>query len=255
MDLRVLGCHGGETPKHRTSAFLLDDTVRLDAGSLAAGLDIAGQCRLEACIISHAHMDHVRDLAMIADNRCQNACKPLLIVGTKTTLRILKKHFFNGLLWPNFALLPTPAAPTIQYLEIRPEQPINVVGRLVTAVAVDHTIDTTGFLVEKDGTTIAYSGDTGPTERLWQCLNEVSNLHALLMEVSYPDDQQQIATLSGHHTPRTLSADLKKLHAPKDLPTLLYHIKPTFQAPVERECAKLKGLNLNVLGLGDHFVL
>ena len=27
MDLRVLGCHGGETPNHRTSAFLLDDTL------------------------------------------------------------------------------------------------------------------------------------------------------------------------------------------------------------------------------------
>jgi 3',5'-cyclic-nucleotide phosphodiesterase len=41
----------------------------------------------------------------------------------------------------------------------------------------------------------------------------------------------------------------------KELPTLLYHIKPSFQAVVERECARLKGLNLTVCALGDHFIL
>ncbi len=255
MDLRVIGCHGGETPKHRTSAFLLDDDVALDAGSLAAGLDLAGQCRLKACLISHAHMDHVRDLAMVTDNRCQSDCEPLVVAGTKTTIRILKKHFFNGLLWPDFSALPSPEAPTIRYLELHPEQPTEVAGRLVTAVPVHHTIDTCALLVERAGTTIAYSGDTGPTDRLWQCLNAVSNLHALLVEVSYPNEQQKLATLSGHHTPRTLAADLQKLRNARDLPTLLYHIKPTFQSEVERECAKLRGFNLTVLGLEDHFVL
>ena len=37
MDLRVIGCHGGETPRHRTSAFILDDRVAIDAGSLTSG--------------------------------------------------------------------------------------------------------------------------------------------------------------------------------------------------------------------------
>jgi 3',5'-cyclic-nucleotide phosphodiesterase len=73
--------------------------------------------------------------------------------------------------------------------------------------------------------------------------------------VSFPNREQRLATVSGHHTPRTLAADLKKYRAPKDLPTMLYHIKPVFQAEVERECAKLRGLNLQVLRLQDHFVL
>jgi 3',5'-cyclic-nucleotide phosphodiesterase len=75
------------------------------------------------------------------------------------------------------------------------------------------------------------------------------------MEVSYPDREQKLATVSGHHTPRTLGAEMKKYRAPKDLPTLLYHIKPTFQSVVERECASLKGVNLSVCRIGDHFVL
>ena len=81
------------------------------------------------------------------------------------------------------------------------------------------------------------------------------NLKALLMEVSFPNRQQRLATGSGHHTPRTLEKDLQKFGDPRDLPTLLYHIKPVFQSEVEQECARLKKVNLTVLGLGDQFVL
>jgi 3',5'-cyclic-nucleotide phosphodiesterase len=69
MELRVIGCHGGETPRHRTSAFVLDERLAIDAGSLTSGLDLKAQFRLDACIVSHAHLDHIRDLATIADNR------------------------------------------------------------------------------------------------------------------------------------------------------------------------------------------
>ena len=63
--------------------------------------------------------------------------------------------------------------------------------------------------------------------------------------------------MSGHHTPADARAGPREVPRParKDLPTLLYHIKPVFQAEVERECARLKGLNLDGLQLGDHFVL
>jgi 3',5'-cyclic-nucleotide phosphodiesterase len=50
---------------------------------------------------------------------------------------------------------------------------------------------------------------------------------------------------------------MKKLgdKAARELPTLLYHIKPSFQAVVEKQCAKLKGVNLSICALGDHFIL
>ena len=255
MDLRVIGCHGGETPRHRTSAFVIDDVLTLDAGSLTSGLELEAQCELKACLVSHAPLDHVRDLATLADNRCQNGCDPLVIAATRGTLRTLKKHFFNDLLWPDFSVLPSVEKPTIRYLELGAEKPTAIANHIVRAVMVDHTVECCAFIVEAKDGAIAYSGDTGPTQRLWQLLNEVSDLRALSMEVSHPNGRQKLATISGHHTPRTLGAELKKYRAPKELPTLLYHIKPTFQAEVERECASLKGLNLGVCQIGDHFVL
>ena len=99
-------------------------------------------------------------------------------------------------------------------------------------------------------------GADGPAiYNVWQVLNGEPALKALLMEVSFPNREQGLATVSGHHTPRSLAQDLAKYRAAADLPTLLYHIKPVFQSEVERECAALHGLNLEVCQIGDQFVL
>jgi 3',5'-cyclic-nucleotide phosphodiesterase len=255
VELRVIGCHGGETPRHRTCAFLVGEKLAIDAGSLTSGLVLADQAKLEACLVSHAHLDHVRDLATIADNRCQMGTPPLVIAGIRETIQTLRKHFFNNKLWPDFAAIPTPEHPTIRYLELKPDKVTEVAGHRVRPVLVDHTIEAAAFVVSNASGSIGYSGDTGPTDKLWHVLNEVDDLKALLMEVSFPNREQKLATVSGHHTPRTLATELKKHRAPKDLPTLLYHIKPYFQTEVEKECAALKGVNLQVLQLKDHFVL
>jgi 3',5'-cyclic-nucleotide phosphodiesterase len=234
---------------------VLDEVLAVDAGSLTSGLEVRDQARLQACLVSHAHLDHIRDLATLADNRCQLGCPPLIIAGTRETLHTLQRHFFNDIVWPDFTKIPASEEPTIAYLELEPERPTVIAGRTVRAVMVSHTIDAAAFVVEGPDGAIAYSGDTGPTERLWEVLNEQRDLRALLMEVSFPDREQRLATASGHHTPRTLGIELQKYRAPKDLPTLLYHIKPVFQSEVERECAALSGLNMHVLQIQDHFVL
>ncbi len=142
MQLRVVGCHGGETPKHRTCAFLLDERLAIDAGSLTSGLDLPLQYKLEAVLVSHAHLDHIRDLATIADNRAQYGCPPLEVVGTEPTLDVLRKHFFNDLLWPDFTAIPSKKEPTIRYRALVPEVPLDVAGYRVKAISVSHTIDT-----------------------------------------------------------------------------------------------------------------
>jgi ribonuclease BN (tRNA processing enzyme) len=255
VELRVIGCHGGETPKHRTSAFVVDDRIAIDAGSLTSGVELKGQCALEAVLVSHAHLDHIRDLATLADNRSQNKAPPLVIAGTAETIAILKAHFFNNLLWPDFSRIPNARKPTIRYLELELEKPTRVAGYEVKAIAVNHSIACCAFTVQSSSGALAYSGDTGPTERLWQVLNQTENLKALLMEVSFPNAEARLAKVSGHHTPETLAKDLAKFDLSKELPTLLYHIKPSFQAQVERECARLRRLNLTVCALGDQFIL
>ena len=255
MDLKILGCHGGETPKHRTSSFLVDDKVALDAGAITGTLSLEEQRRIESVVVSHAHMDHIRDLATLADNRCQQGGPTLEIVGLASTLKMLKKHFFNDKLWPDFTKIDTKMGPTVRYRALKPEQEIEVSGLIIKPFLVSHTIDAAGFIVRSGERTVVYSGDTGPTDRLWELMAEEPNLAALLMEVSFPNSQRKLAHVSGHHTPKSLAEDLKKLKGHEDLPVLLFHIKPVFQARVEKELARIKKRNLHVLELGDQFLL
>ncbi len=256
MELKVLGCHGGESPKHKTTSFLIDDTLSIDAGAITSTLTLDEQQKIEAVLVSHPHLDHIRDLATIADNRCQQGGPPLEIVGTPATLKALKKHFFNDQLWPDFSRIETSKGPTIRYRSIKPMKTESVSGFIVTPVLVHHTVETAGFVVEgPDGGALGYSGDTGPTEQLWEVLNDHPDLRALLIEVSFPNEQAELARLSGHHTPKTLEQELKKLTNRSELPVLLYHIKPVFFDRVCRQLAKIKRRNLTILQLGDQFLL
>jgi hypothetical protein len=111
--------------------------------------------------------------------------------------------------------------------------------------------------------TLAYSGDTGPTERLWEVLAGHRDLRALLMEISFPNDHHRLAKVSGHHTPESLEVELGKLDrlsgpgesAARQLPVLLYHIKPVFELQVERELARIAHRNMEICRLGEQFIL
>ncbi len=231
----------------------MDGRIALDAGALTSGLTLAEQAALEAVLVSHAHLDHVRDLATIADNRVQMGAPPLPVYGPKATMVALKKHFFNDRLWPDFTVLPSPDKPTIVLCPMPIGRAIEIAGYQATAIPVHHTIDCSGFVLEGAEAAIAYSGDTGPTDRFWRRLNRTKNLKLALVEVSFPDELDQLATITGHLTPRTLAADLAKLKRPGELDVLLYHMKPVFQPAIERQCAKLPGLSLEVAQIGARF--
>jgi ribonuclease BN (tRNA processing enzyme) len=256
MELRVLGCHGGESLHHRSTSFVLDDRLGLDAGATSTMLTLDEQLGLEAIVVSHAHLDHVRDLASLADNRCQGATRPLAVAGTRETLRALREHFFNNVLWPDFSAIPLVrgGGPTVRFVPLDPEVPTEVAGVTVRAVLVSHTIESAGFILERDGRAMVFSGDTGPTERLWEVARTVPGVRAVLHEVSFPDELEWLARLSGHHTPSTLAREMQK-YPRADLPWLLYHIKPGSQATVERELARLRDDRLALLGLGDRWRL
>ncbi len=256
MDFEVLGCHGGESPKHQCPAFMLDGRICIDAGSITNMLTLKQQQKIECVIVSHAHMDHVRDLAMLADTRTQQGGPPLTIASTPGTIDVLRRHFFNDKLWPDFSKIPNPDKRTLIFKKIKPRVVTEICGYKILPVPVDHTVEAAAFIVSDGKTTLAYSGDTGPTEELWTAMKQYDNLSALVMEVAFPNDQLKVAHDSGHHTPKTLEKELRKLGAKhRDLPVLLFHIKPVFQRTVERELARIKARNNTILRLGDQFLL
>ncbi|MBW2402726.1 MAG: 3',5'-cyclic-nucleotide phosphodiesterase [Deltaproteobacteria bacterium] len=241
MQLRVLGCHGGETPKHRTSSFLVGDGLAIDAGAITSMLSLDEQERIRSVLVSHPHMDHVRDLATLADNRCQQGGSTLDIVGVPATIDALRKHFFNDIIWPDFTRIDAKDGPTVRFIEVQPNEVTDVDGYEVTPIMVNHTVDTSAFIIRQNATSIVYGGDTGPTDELWTRINALDDLQALMIEVSFPNDEADLAHSSRHLTPETLASELG--------------IKPTFEARVLRDLAQVRGRNLQVLQLEDEFLL
>ena len=80
---------------------------------------------------------------------------------------------------------------------------------------MNHTTPAVGYLVESDsGKTIVYTGDTGPTDQIWQACDD-NVLDAVIVEVSFPNRMTELAIKTGHLTPDLLAQEVLKM---KNLP-------------------------------------
>jgi ribonuclease BN (tRNA processing enzyme) len=243
VKLRVLGCSGAEFPGHNPSAFLLDDCLLLDAGTIGAVLEEEEQWQLNDILITHPHLDHIRGIPALADNIIiTGQSKNVNVISTNEVITAISTHLMNGMIWPDFTKIPSEAAPVISYTEIVPEREFFVGEFAVTACPVNHTVPAVGYRVSKGGSTIVYTGDTGPTDRIWELADEIS---ALLVEVSFPSEMEELALLTGHLTPKLLATELAKL--PKLPPRILItHLKPQYYDRImaELEALPIPGIEL-----------
>lgn len=249
MKLQVLGCHGGELPKCKTTCFLIDGVLSLDAGALTGSLTLEQLCQVDDVLVSHSHFDHVKDLPLLADLVVGRRDRPVTIHASRECARTLRQNVFNGSLWPDFTRIPTRKNPVLQIRSFRAGQSLKIGRYSVRSVPVTHPVESCGFVVSDGEHSVAMSGDTGPTQKLWEVLNRTPNLRAVLLETSFPNRLQQLADISGHLTPQTLRQELAKFER-NGAAVLLYHLKPAFVPQLKKE---LEGLPVEVLELGETF--
>ena len=254
MRVRVLGCHGGDSPGHRSTCFLVDGTLALDAGSLTTAIDLREQRRVKNVIVSHSHLDHIKDLAGLADNVVGAIRRPIDLWATRHTTEVLLRHYFNNAIWPDFTKIPTPEDPVFRFRELVPDGEVQIGPYRVRAVPVHHPVESMGLIVRRgNGGSLAFSSDTGPTDRFWDAVSGDGRVRALLLELSFPNRLQKLADIAGHFTPQTMHAELAKLRA--GIPVYLYHMKPPHLPAIEREVRRLKDRRLKILRLNDRFVV
>ena len=249
MRLRVLGCHGGESPSHRPASFLVDDTLLLDAGAVTRSLGLGDQARIDFVFVSHSHIDHVRDLPLLCDNVAARRKKPVTLIASHATADALERHVFNGVLWPDFTRIPSPESPILAVRPVAAGEKLAAGGHEIELVAVDHTVDAHAVVVRGKAGTLAYTGDTGPTTALWKTLGDTPRLRAVICEVSFPDELQELALASKHLTPKLLAAELEKLPAASAVPILVAHVKPGHDEAIRAQLAALGDPRIRVLRL------
>lgn len=253
MKIKILGCYGAEFPGFKTMSFLINDSVLLDAGSVTSSLSIEEQERLTDILITHSHLDHIKDILFLADNLTGRIKNPINLVTTKEISAIIQTYFFNNTIWPDFTLIPTINEPVVRFKIIRTEERFKIDHLSVMAVAVNHTVDGVAYILSDPDGTIIHSGDTGPTERLWQVANGIIDLKAVFVETSFPNEMTELAQISKHLTPNMLKEELKKFKR-SDIPVYVVHMKPQYLDILKEEIRGVDYPNLHLLEQGQELI-
>jgi ribonuclease BN (tRNA processing enzyme) len=247
MRIRVLGSSGSEVPGHNPPAFLVDDFLLLDAGTVSLSLGREAQCHITHIFLTHAHFDHIKAIPFLVDNivSTDQGCQ-LTVLSGKEVIEDLKNNIFNDRIWPDFTTLPNTRHPVIRFQEILPGEPVSVRGYRVHSATVNHSVPAYGYLIENLAkVAVVYTGDTGPTESLWKLMGK-HRVKALIIEVSFPDEMQQLALASGHLTPSLLAREIQKMQT---LPEMIYitHLKPFYRDAIKSQLSNLNHPGIEVL--------
>jgi ribonuclease BN (tRNA processing enzyme) len=240
MQIRVLGCSGSIAAGSRTTSFLLDDDVLIDAGTGVGDLTLDELARIDHILVTHSHLDHVLAIGLLADSvtrrRHAAARPPIRVRALASTLAALRMHVFNGVIWPDFTRLPDPVQPVLAFEAVEVGQRLQLGARQVEVLPARHTVPAVGYAVHGEQGAWVYTGDTGPNPALWRRLAELP-VAALVIETAFRDDEGELAALSQHLCPAQLQAELAHLDAPTEV--FITHIKP---GEVEAVMSEVGGL-------------
>ncbi len=244
MQIRVLGCSGSIAAGCRTTAFLLDSDILIDAGTGVGDLTLDELLGVDDILISHAHLDHVLGIPLLADSvtRRRGARPPIRVHALPETLSALREHIFNGQIWPDFTRLPSGEKPILTLHPFTTAEVLSFGQRRIEILPAEHIVPAVGFAVFNGGDNAAsggawvFSGDTAANPRLWARLRDLP-LAALVIETAFRDDEHALAEVSRHLHPRALGRELAQLT--QDAEVFITHAKPGELDAVMSEIAAL----------------
>jgi ribonuclease BN (tRNA processing enzyme) len=115
----------------------------------------------------------------------------------------------------------------------------------VTPVSVNHSVPANGFLLHDGSSGVIYSGDTGPTNELWQAARRQRGIRAVILECAFPNRLSRIADVAGHFTPALIARELDKL--PPNVPVWVFHVKSQFYEETAAELARIDGNRVTIM--------
>ena len=255
MKVSVLGCSGGIDQNAATTSFLIDDDILLDAGTGVNCLSLEQMRSIKHVFVTHSHLDHIASIPFLADTLFESLIgQPLVVHALPETIEALQKHIFNWTIWPNFTELPDSDNAVLKFEAMTPGSSVELSGRQIEMIAVNHTVPAAGYRVESHGKAFAFSGDTTTNDSFWAGLNKHDELELLFVESAFSNEDMALAEKAFHYCPILLAEDLAKLkHKAK---VCISHLKPGSCEQILGQChAALPDWDLHQLKTGDVFEL
>lgn len=245
MRVRVLGCSGSVAENCKTTSFLIDDDLLVDAGTGVHDLTLEEMVCIDHILLSHSHLDHILAIPLLADTvlRRRFASKPgqpITVYALEATIQALQSHIFNGIIWPDFTRIPSAQNPLIQFKSLEEGQTWELNGRTIVNLPAKHTVPALGYAISSGATWWVFSGDTGPNPEFWGLMRS-KKIGALFIETAFSDEECELAQLSGHHCPKTLAKELNLLKEVTDV--YITHAKPGDVLKIEQQIQNISTLH------------
>ena len=229
MRVRVLGCSGAIAQGCRTTSFLLDDDVLIDAGTGVGDLSLDEMARVNHVLLTHSHLDHVASLPLMLDavaaRRLAAGAQPLQVHALPGTIAALRVHIFNNLIWPDFSAIPSADTPLVRFESIAVGQVLQVGGKAIEVLPAVHTVPACGFAAATASGHWVFSGDTERNPAFWQRVNQLP-VALLIIETAFSDREKALARRSLHLAPGTLAQELDQIDRRQRYPIYITHTKP-----------------------------
>lgn len=247
----------GATPSGSASAqflvsYLVNDEIVIDAGAIGLLADLDRQRRVRHVLLTHEHLDHLASLPILLENVYDPGPDCIELLASSRVLDVVRRDLFNGRIWPDFFELSTPVDAFVRAATLVEGQSIERAGLTILPLAVDHCVDTLGFVVDDGHAAVAFPSDTGPTESFWQHLAALPRLDAVFLEVSFPNSQADLAHRTCHHCPATFAAEVGKLSRP--VRWIVVHRKARYADEIARELAALDLPGVELVEPGQGYV-
>ena len=225
MKVRVLGCSGAIAKDCRTTSFLIDGELLLDAGTGVGDLTLEEMRQVDSVLLTHSHLDHVAALPLMVDSVASQRQQPLKVYALAGTIAALKTHLFNDVIWPDFTRIPSPHEPFIRFHEISIGQMLQFGDKQVEVLPAVHTVPAAGFAVRSGRGCWVFSGDTERNPAFWQRLKQLQ-VDMLVIETAFSNREQELAQRSLHLSPATLAEELNGIAKGQRFPIYITHTKP-----------------------------
>ena len=210
--IKILGAYGAKTTSTAMTCIQVDTDILIDAGNILLGLQENAK-DINHIFLTHSHMDHIADIPFLIDVYFSFRTKTLNIYGTKDTLDNLKKHILNWEIWPDFTEIPLTNSDemAITLHEISLTENIQINDVKLKAIKTNHTAGSCGYVIEKNDNAIFFTADTCKAFRIWDEVNSNKKIKSVIIDISFPSSNRQLAIDSKHLTLELLNEDMKNL--------------------------------------------
>lgn len=225
MKVRVLGCSGTIAKGCRTTSFLVDDDLLVDAGTGVGDLTLDEMRAVTDIVLTHSHLDHIAALPLMIDAIASQLTRPVRVHALPGTIAALRAHVFNNQIWPDFSRIPTPDAPFISFHEIHVGQILDFTNKRVEVLPAVHTVPAVGYAITAGRGCWVFTGDTERNPAFWRRINQM-NVAALVIETAFSNREKELARRSLHLSPNALAEELDCIDKTKSFPIFITHTKP-----------------------------